>query len=45
MAGRTGGNKVKIQNLKTLKINQKENLIYVSGSVPGSKNTYVILSN
>ena len=25
MAGRTGGNKVKIQNLKILKINQKEN--------------------
>ena len=45
MAGRTGGNKVKIQNLKILKINQKENLIYVSGSLPGSKNTYVILSN
>ena len=45
MGGRTGGNKVKIQNLKILKINQKENLIYVGGSVPGSKNTYVILSN
>ena len=45
MAGRTGGNKVKIQNLKILKINQKENLIYVGGSVPGSKNAYVILSN
>ena len=45
MAGRTGGSKVKIQNLKILKINQKENLIYVGGSVPGSKNTYVILSN
>ena len=45
MAGSTGGNKVKIQNLKILKINQKENLIYVNGSVPGSKNTYVILSN
>ena len=45
MAGRTGGNKVKIQNLKILKINQKENLIYVGGSVPCAKNTYVILSN
>ena len=45
MGGRTGGNKVKIQNLKILKINQKENLIYVGGSVPGSKNAYVILSN
>ena len=45
MAGRMGGNKVTIQNLKILKIDQKENLIYVGGSVPGSKNSYVILSN
>ena len=45
MAGRTGGDKVTVQNLKILKISQKENLIYVGGSVPGSKNTYVVLSN
>ena len=45
MAGRTGGNKVTIQNLKILKIDQKENLIYVGGSVPGAKNSYVVLSN
>ena len=45
MAGRTGGEKVTVQNLKILKIDQKDNLIYVGGSVPGSKNTYVVLSN
>ena len=45
MAGRTGGQKVTIQNLRILKINQKDNLIYVGGSVPGSKDSYVILSN
>ena len=45
MAGRTGGKKVTIQNLKILKINKNENLIYVGGSVPGPKNSYVVLSN
>lgn len=45
MAGRTGGQKVTIQNLRILKINQKDNLIYVGGSVPGSKDSYVVLSN
>ena len=45
MAGRTGGEKVTVQNLKILKIDQKDNLIYVGGSVPGSNNTYVVLSN
>jgi len=45
MAGRTGGNKVTIQNLKIYKIDTDQNLIYVGGSVPGSNNTYVIISN
>ena len=33
MAGRTGGQKVTMQNLRILKINQKDNLIYVGGSI------------
>ena len=45
MAGRTGGQKVTMQNLRILKINQKDNLIYVGGYVPGSKDSYVVLSN
>ncbi len=43
MAGRTGGNKVKILNLKVVKIVPEKNLILVSGPVPGSKNSTVIL--
>ena len=45
MAGRTGSNQVTIQNLKIHKIDTDQNLIYVGGSVPGSNNSYVILSN
>ena len=45
MAGRMGSDNVTMQNLKILKIDQKDNLIYVGGSVPGSKDTYVVLSN
>ncbi len=43
MAGRTGGNRVKVQNLQILKVYADKNLIVVSGSVPGAKNSYVIL--
>lgn len=43
MAGRMGGNRVKVQNLEILKIIADKNLIVVSGSVPGAKNSYVIL--
>ena len=45
MAGRTGGNQVTIQNLKIHKIDTDQNLIFVGGSVPGTNNSYVILSN
>jgi len=43
MAGRTGGNRVKITNLRVLKVVPEKNLLVVSGSVPGAKNSYVIL--
>lgn len=42
MAGRTGGNRVKVTNLRILKI-LEDNMVLVSGSVPGPKNSYVIL--
>jgi ribosomal protein L3 len=41
LASNVGGS----PGLKILKIDQKDNLIYVGGSVPGSNNTYVVLSN
>ena len=45
MAGRTGGNRVKVQNLEILKVYPDKNLLVVSGSVPGAKNSYVIIEN
>lgn len=43
MAGRTGGNRVKIQNLTIVKILADKNLVLVSGAVPGAINSFVIL--
>lgn len=43
MAGRTGGDRVKILNLRVMKILPEKNLILVSGSIPGAKNSVVIL--
>ncbi|RRA99055.1 50S ribosomal protein L3 [Larkinella rosea] len=43
MAGRMGGNRVKVQNLRVLKVLAEQNLIVVSGSVPGAKNSFLIL--
>ena len=45
MAGRTGGNRVKVQNLEVLRIYPDKNLLVVSGSIPGAKNSYVIIEN
>jgi large subunit ribosomal protein L3 len=43
MAGRMGNNRVKIQNLRVMRILADKNLILVSGSVPGAKNSFVVL--
>ncbi|AKD03149.1 50S ribosomal protein L3 [Pontibacter korlensis] len=43
MAGRMGGNRVKIQNLTVLRVVAERNLIVVSGSVPGARNSYVLI--
>ena len=43
MAGRTGGNRVKMINLQIVKIVAEKNLIVVKGSVPGAKGSYIIV--
>lgn len=43
MGGRTGGEKIKIFNLKVVKLVEDKNLIYLKGSVPGNKGSYVII--
>ncbi len=43
MAGRTGGNRVKMINLQIVKIVPEKNLVVVKGAVPGPKNSYIII--
>ena len=43
MAGRTGGDKVKVGNLKVIKVIPENNLLLVKGSVPGAKGSYLII--
>jgi len=43
MAGRMGNNRVKVQNLKVLKVIPGQNIVVISGSVPGAKNSFVII--
>ncbi|MCE2994794.1 MAG: 50S ribosomal protein L3 [Cyclobacteriaceae bacterium] len=43
LPGRMGGERVKTVNLKVVKIMPEQNLILISGSVPGAKNSTIIL--
>jgi len=43
MAGRMGGDRVKVINLQILKIILDKNLVLVKGAVPGSNGSYVII--
>ena len=43
MAGRMGNDRVKNMNLRVLKVIPEQNLLLVSGSIPGAKNSFVII--
>ena len=43
MAGQTGNGKVKVLNLRVIKVIPEKNLLVVKGCVPGHKNSYVII--
>jgi large subunit ribosomal protein L3 len=43
MAGRTGGSRVKVQNLEVLKVLPEQNLIVIQGAVPGPKGSFVMI--
>jgi large subunit ribosomal protein L3 len=43
MAGQTGNKRVKILNLKVVKIIPESNLLLLKGSVPGSNGSYLII--
>jgi large subunit ribosomal protein L3 len=44
MAGQMGGDRVTVQNLVVLKVIPEYNLIMVKGSVPGAKNSIVVIN-
>ena len=43
LAGRMGGDQVKVINLKVLKVIPENNLILVKGSIPGAKGAYLTI--
>lgn len=43
MGGRMGYTRVKVQNLKVVKLMADKNLVLVSGSIPGANNSYVLI--
>jgi large subunit ribosomal protein L3 len=43
MAGQMGNERVKVQNLRVLKVVPEKNLIVVKGAIPGHKNAYVTI--
>ncbi len=43
MAGRMGGDRVKVINLQVLKVIMEKNLILVKGAIPGHNGSYVIV--
>ncbi|MEM7369238.1 MAG: 50S ribosomal protein L3 [Bacteroidota bacterium] len=43
MGGRMGTDRVKVQNLRILKVIPEKNLLVISGSIPGHKGSYVII--
>ncbi len=45
LAGRTGGDQVKVLNLKILKVIPENNLILVKGSIPGAKGSYLLIED
>ena len=45
MGGRMGNDRVKVKNLKVIKVFADKNLIVVHGNVPGAKGSYVIIEN
>ena len=43
MAGRMGAEKVKVMNLRVLKVMPEKNILLVKGAVPGHNNSYLII--
>ncbi|MEW6611075.1 MAG: 50S ribosomal protein L3 [Patescibacteria group bacterium] len=45
MAGRMGGERVTVKNLTVVKVEPERGLLYVSGAVPGARNSLVVIKS
>jgi large subunit ribosomal protein L3 len=45
MAGRMGGDRVKVKGLKVVKIFAEKNYVLISGSIPGHNGSIVYIQN
>jgi large subunit ribosomal protein L3 len=43
MAGRMGNDRVKVKNLKVVKVFAEKNLIFIEGAIPGHNNSFVTI--
>lgn len=41
MAGRMGGDRITVKNLKVIAVNKEENILLISGAIPGRRGTLV----
>lgn len=45
MAGRMGGDRVKVKNLRVLMVDGAKNMLLISGSIPGANGGYLLIYN
>ncbi len=43
LPGRMGGKRTSISNLEVVQIDEKRNLLFIKGGIPGSRNTYLMI--
>jgi large subunit ribosomal protein L3 len=43
LPGRMGGERVTVKNLKVVKVDEENNLLYLRGAVPGAKDNFLTL--
>ncbi len=45
LPGRMGGERVSIQNLEIVRVDEERDLLFIKGSIPGPKKSYVIIKD
>ena len=43
MPGRTGGDRITVQNLEVIQVREAEQVLLISGAIPGAKGSYVVV--